>query len=78
MGGQTLFAAYAKSTVTGPYGIYGNVVFELNEPSAKCWPKLDKPHSLFVGNNATVNGMLYPSWSWIGQAENDTDPVCAK
>lgn len=76
MGGQTLFAAYANSSVSGPYGIYGNVVFELNESSAKCWPKLDKPHSLFVGKNAKVNNTLYPDWSWAGQAVDD--PTCSK
>ncbi|MBD1583122.1 hypothetical protein [Pseudoalteromonas sp. S16_S37] len=35
MGGQTLFAAFSNSRISGPYGIYGNVVFELENSSAE-------------------------------------------
>ncbi|TMO67186.1 hypothetical protein CWC19_14620 [Pseudoalteromonas aurantia] len=34
MGGQTLFAAYRNSSITGPYFLYGNVVFELEHSTA--------------------------------------------
>ncbi|MFC3030946.1 hypothetical protein ACFOEE_00175 [Pseudoalteromonas fenneropenaei] len=70
MGGQTLFAAYRNSKITGPYEIYGNVVFELEHSSADNWQTFDKPLSIFTGNNAVVNGTLYPSWSWAGQDGN--------
>ncbi|WP_051304462.1 hypothetical protein [Chitinilyticum litopenaei] len=73
MGGQTLFAAYGNSSVSGPYGIYGNVVLELSDSTATCWKALDKPHSIFVGNNARVNGTVYPGWTWAGQDGNATD-----
>lgn len=67
MGGQTLFAAYQGSTVNGPYGIWGNVVFELEHSTANNWVKVNKPHAILSGNNATVNGKTYPGWSWSGQ-----------
>ncbi|MFC0118690.1 hypothetical protein ACFFK7_12280 [Pseudoalteromonas xiamenensis] len=67
MGGQTLFAAYRESSILGPYEIYGNVVFELEHSTATGWTAVDKPHSIFTGNDAVVNGVLYPSWSWYGQ-----------
>ncbi|MBQ4864458.1 hypothetical protein J8L98_22460 [Pseudoalteromonas sp. MMG013] len=67
MGGQTLFAAYRNSSITGPYFLYGNVVFELEHSTASNWVKVNKPQSILVGNNATVNGTLYPSWTWAGQ-----------
>ncbi|SFD07958.1 hypothetical protein [Pseudoalteromonas denitrificans] len=67
MGGQTLFAAYKNSTIIGPYNIWGNVVFELEHSSADNWKAIDKPHSIISGNNATVNGIHYPQWSWSGQ-----------
>ncbi|WP_348944810.1 hypothetical protein ABHF33_15570 [Chitinibacter sp. FCG-7] len=67
MGGQTLFAAYRKSSVTGPYGLYGNVVFELEHSTASNWVTPSKPYAIFSGNNATVNSVLYPGWSWSGQ-----------
>ncbi|XZG71652.1 hypothetical protein ACTSKR_07280 [Chitinibacteraceae bacterium HSL-7] len=67
MGGQTQFAAYEGSKVTGPYGIYGNVVFEVNKSSLKDWNHVANPHILYVGFNANVNGQLYPDWSWAGQ-----------
>ncbi|KAF0813894.1 hypothetical protein IGB42_01573 [Andreprevotia sp. IGB-42] len=67
MGGQTMFAAYKNSSVSGPYGIYGNVVFELEHSSATGWYTVNNPHSLFIGNGATVNSVLYPEWSWVGQ-----------
>ncbi|MCF7512403.1 hypothetical protein L3V43_01765 [Pseudoalteromonas sp. L23] len=68
MGGQTLFAAYRNSTLSGPYSFFGNVVFELEHSSATNWVTKERPHSLFSGNNAVVNGELFPSWSWQGQA----------
>ena len=71
MGGQTLFAAYRNSSITGPYFLYGNVVFELEHSTASNWVSVDKPQSILIGNNATVNGTLYPSWSWAGQDGND-------
>ncbi|CAH9061568.1 hypothetical protein PSECIP111951_02516 [Pseudoalteromonas holothuriae] len=67
MGGQTLFAAYRNSSITGPYFLYGNVVFELEHSTASNWVSVNKPQSILTGNNATVNGTLYPSWSWRGQ-----------
>ncbi|KAF7774420.1 hypothetical protein PCIT_a0866 [Pseudoalteromonas citrea] len=70
MGGQTLFAAYRNSSISGPYSLYGNVVFELEHSSASNWVSVDKPQSILLGNNAIVNGTLYPSWSWAGQDGN--------
>ncbi|WP_311567326.1 hypothetical protein [Photobacterium arenosum] len=67
MGGQTLFGAYRNSSITGPYDLWGNVVFELEHSTADNWKAVDKPHSIISGNNATVNGVLYPGWSWTGQ-----------
>ncbi|MEI8593517.1 hypothetical protein [Photobacterium sp. Hal280] len=67
MGGQTLFGAYRNSSITGPYDLWGNVVFELEHSTAENWKAVDKPHSIISGNNATVNGVLYPGWSWTGQ-----------
>ncbi|WP_148713638.1 hypothetical protein [Chitinolyticbacter meiyuanensis] len=67
MGGQTLFAAYLNSSVTGPYGIYGNVVFELEHSTATGWKTVNNPHAMFIGNEANVNGTVYPGWSWSGQ-----------
>lgn len=67
MGGQTLFAAYRQSVATGPYGIYGNVVFELEHSTATNWQVVNNPHAMFIGNNSVVNGVLYPGWSWSGQ-----------
>ncbi|WP_046220981.1 hypothetical protein [Photobacterium halotolerans] len=67
MGGQTLFGAYRNSLITGPYDLWGNVVFELEHSTAENWKAVDKPHSIISGNNATVNGVLYPGWTWTGQ-----------
>ncbi|ESP93444.1 hypothetical protein [Pseudoalteromonas luteoviolacea] len=69
MGGQTHFAAYKESTIAGPYGIWGNVVFELEHSTAYNWKAVDKPYSIIIGNNANVNGKFYPGWSWTGQAK---------
>ncbi|MCG7534230.1 hypothetical protein [Pseudoalteromonas sp. OOF1S-7] len=67
MGGQTLFAAYRQSSITGPYRLWGNVVFELEHSIATGWQSVDKPHSIISGHNATVNGIFYPDWDWRGQ-----------
>ncbi|MCP5078708.1 MAG: hypothetical protein GY951_11720 [Psychromonas sp.] len=67
MGGQTMFAAYAGSTVNGPYGIWGNVIFEIDHSTANNWTSVDKPHSIISGNNATINGTTYEGWGWSGQ-----------
>lgn len=67
MGGQTLFAAYRQSNITGPYRLWGNVVFELEHSSATGWQPVDKPNSIISGHNATVNGVFYPDWDWHGQ-----------
>jgi hypothetical protein len=67
MGGQTMFAAYNNSSVSGPYSIYGNVIFELEHSSATNWTTLDKPQTVFIGHNAIVNKTHYPGWSWNGQ-----------
>ncbi|KZN45574.1 hypothetical protein [Pseudoalteromonas luteoviolacea] len=69
MGGQSHFAAYKESTVAGPYSLWGNVVFELEHSKAYNWKAVDKPLSIIIGNNANVNGKLYPGWSWTGQAK---------
>ncbi|AZZ95732.1 hypothetical protein [Pseudoalteromonas sp. R3] len=67
MGGQTLFAAYNQSSISGPYWLWGNVVFELKNASASGWQSVDKPNSIISGLNATVNGTFYPDWDWHGQ-----------
>ncbi|WP_380226781.1 hypothetical protein [Jeongeupia naejangsanensis] len=67
MGGQTMFAAYRNSSVSGPYAIYGNVVIEINNSTATGWKTVSNPHAMFIGSNATVNNQLYPDWSWSGQ-----------
>ncbi|MCF2855867.1 hypothetical protein L1286_00160 [Pseudoalteromonas sp. SMS1] len=69
MGGQSLFAAYKQSVISGPYYLWGNVVFELEHSSAYNWVAVTKPNSIIQGHNATVNGELYPDWSWVGQAK---------
>ncbi|UXY16264.1 hypothetical protein N8I74_04385 [Chitiniphilus purpureus] len=74
MGGQTQFAAYGNSSVSGPYGIYGNVIIELNHSSATEWYTVNNPHAMFIGNNATVNEVFYPSWSWAGQGKQPNQP----
>ncbi|KZN54800.1 hypothetical protein N474_17360 [Pseudoalteromonas luteoviolacea CPMOR-2] len=67
MGGQSLFAAYKNSAISGPYFLWGNVVFELEHSKAYNWKAVTKPNSIIAGNNATVNGEFYPNWSWTGQ-----------
>ncbi|KZN64425.1 hypothetical protein [Pseudoalteromonas luteoviolacea] len=67
MGGQSLFAAYKNSTISGPYSLWGNVVFELEHSKAYNWKALSKPNSIIAGHNATVNGVFYPDWQWTGQ-----------
>ncbi|KZN60145.1 hypothetical protein N473_24515 [Pseudoalteromonas luteoviolacea CPMOR-1] len=69
MGGQSHFAAYKESIVAGPYSLWGNVVFELEHSTAYNWKAVEKPYSIIIGNNAHVNGKLYPGWSWTGQAK---------
>ncbi|GAB6260994.1 hypothetical protein [Photobacterium sp. R1] len=72
MGGQTYFAAFKNSSITGPYDLWGNVVFELEHATAENWKAVNQPHSIISGNNATVNGILYPGWSWTGQDGNES------
>lgn len=72
MGGQTYFAAFKNSSITGPYDLWGNVVFELEHATAENWKAVNKPNSIISGNNATVNGIFYPGWSWAGQDGNES------
>ncbi len=68
LGGRTMFAAYENSTVTGPYNFYtNNYVFEIVSSSLNNWTSQAHPNAHISGSNATVNGITYPDWSWIGQ-----------